>query len=218
MLRRLPEWAAAEAEVYKSDRRSRVWLALDPEGVGWVVKRYEQDRGRQRVAWGVGMHPAQREARASRRLERAGVSVTPVAGLGMQAGRGWLMTRWMGDSVQRVVAGGGLDEGATDRLMRDLGRLSGQLLVAGWWNRDHKASNHVLDGRGRLWLIDVGGVRPRLGRLHRPVESMAGMLEQTLAADRGRGLTQGEREAYVEGLEEVFGPGAGVLRTRSSTL
>lgn len=204
--------------MFKADGRSRVWLARDGEGVGWVVKRFEHEVVRQRLAWGLGVHPAQREARGARRLVRAGIAVVPVVGLGMEGGRGWLMTRWVGDSVQRVVSRGGLSVEAMERLMMGLGRLAGGLLAAGWWNRDHKASNHVMDGDEGLWMIDVGGVRPRLGRERRPVLAMAGMLEETLEADLGRGLTERERAMFLSGLGEVDPGAIAVLRGRWGTL
>jgi tRNA A-37 threonylcarbamoyl transferase component Bud32 len=157
---------APPAEVYKSDRRSRVWrVDLPPERGGRaVIKRFEYSPLRQAVAWRLGIHPAQRELRAAARLRSLGLPVAEIMGAGTERSgwgiRAWVATRWLGRSLHNRLRDGDLDDFARRTAAAEaVGRLTAGLLSEGLVNRDHKASNLILDDAGRVWLIDAGAVR-----------------------------------------------------------
>ncbi|MEM6457894.1 MAG: lipopolysaccharide kinase InaA family protein [Planctomycetota bacterium] len=168
-----------EIEVYKHDRRSRVWRVADEpgdantaaaasgvknSGGGWVVKRFEHNLKRQRLARAVGQHPAQREAKWNERLLTAELPVVPIAASGVDdAGRSWLATRHVGVSLYNWLRQSDPDDPATQRqrraLTRQLGAIVGRLLVNKVVHGDLKASNLIVDTAGRLRMIDVGACR-----------------------------------------------------------
>lgn len=65
--------------VYKADPRSRVWRVDDPVlGRPVVIKRFAHAPWRQRLAWGLSIHPAQYEMRHADGLARQGLAVVGV--------------------------------------------------------------------------------------------------------------------------------------------
>ncbi|MEM9881695.1 MAG: lipopolysaccharide kinase InaA family protein [Planctomycetota bacterium] len=170
-----------EAEVYKHDRRSRVWRVADKSagavaaatggsvttsggGGGWVVKRFEHNLKRQRLARAVGQHPAQREVKWNQRLRTAELPVVAIAASGVDGtGRSWLATRHVGVSLYNWLRQSDPDDPATRRhrraLTRQLGAIVGRLLVNKVVHGDLKASNLLVDADGRLRMIDVGACR-----------------------------------------------------------
>ncbi len=156
-------------QVYKHDARSRVWRIDVPDGRSFVVKRFEHNPLRQRFAATLGVHPGQRESRMAEQLESAGIPVVPIIASGQQQrGLGihlWLATPHRGVSLHNLFNQGHLDD--PDRRARVLdaaGGLTGALISQQWFNRDHKASNIVIDDLDRARLIDVGAVRRCRGR------------------------------------------------------
>lgn len=152
------------AQVYKHDARSRVWRIDAADGRSFVVKRFEYSPIRQLLGFVLGLHPGQRERRRARHLKAAGLTVAPIIASGVQR-RGvgvcyWLVTPYLGTSLYHLFYQGELtDADRRERVLQAVGRLTGELIRLGIFNRDHKASNIVVDGEDRPWLIDVGAVR-----------------------------------------------------------
>jgi len=156
-------------EVYKEDRRSKVWRVDAPDGQAYVIKRFTHDPLKQRLAYLTGTHPGQREARACKRLDALDVPVVPIVAQGVThqgIGLGfWLATPHLGTSLYHLF----YREEARDAVHRDavidaVGRLTALLTAHKLFNRDHKASNIVVDAKDRPRLIDVGGVRRQRSR------------------------------------------------------
>ncbi|MEO1236570.1 MAG: lipopolysaccharide kinase InaA family protein [Planctomycetota bacterium] len=153
-------------EVFKDDRRTRVWRVTDGRGRAWVVKRFERSPLRQRVTRWAGRHPAQRETRSNAKLRSAGVAAVPIVADGVDAeGRSWLVTPFVGPSLYHWLmrcdpAGSGADRRA---LTRRVGRLTGELLIRKAAHADYKASNIVLGDRLDPHLIDTGDVSTSKG-------------------------------------------------------
>ncbi|MFI4859534.1 MAG: hypothetical protein ACIAXF_02510 [Phycisphaerales bacterium JB063] len=185
-------------EVYKSDARSRVWR-VDHATLGpVVVKQFVYRPVRQRVSLVVGVHPAQLELARNAQLAQSGVPVVPIvdcgearAGLG---GRAWLATRVMGASLQRLLTGGGSDEGRAGELIDAASALTGRLIGAGYTFKDLKPSNIVVDGEGVMRLIDVGSARPDTSG--KQVVRMLAVMDRVLKRDGvGRALRERYRDA-----------------------
>lgn len=185
--------------VYKQDRRSKVWLhapAGDPV-TALVVKRFEYAPWRQWLAGVLGVHPAQRERRANRRLLAAGLPVAPIVAQGRLpcrfGVRHWLATPPRGRSLQRLLRDPAPAPHARRRAaVHAVARLTAQLMRAGVFFKDLKTSNILIDECDRVWLIDVGSARRMWTR--RSAIRMLVMLDKTAAgdgaskADRVRGL------------------------------
>lgn len=151
-------------EVYKHDARSRVWRIDAPDAGSFVVKRFEFNPVRQALGRLLGNHPGMREIRQTRRLISQGVPVVPIIASGVQRrGAGlqyWLVTPYVGKSVFNLIFHGDLsDAERRARVLDGVGRLTGGLIAKGFFNRDHKASNILIDAEGKPQLIDCGGVR-----------------------------------------------------------
>ena len=161
-----PAWISdcEPQQVYKHDARSRVWRIDAPDGRAFVVKRFEFSPFRQRLGHSLGLHPGQRECRRARQLIAAGLPVAPVLASGLQprgAGLGyWLVTPYLGKSLHNLFYHGEMtDPDRRQRVLDAVGRMTGELIRMGYFNRDHKASNILIDQEDRPWLIDVGAVR-----------------------------------------------------------
>ncbi len=94
-------------EQFKEDRRTRVWLA---EGAGrqWVIKKYTDSQLRwQRLwLWGMGIHPAQKEWRRGRQLERDGLRVVRPVKMLWAGGLVHSIYPHGGESYQRMILKG----------------------------------------------------------------------------------------------------------------
>ncbi len=150
-------------EVFKHDARSRVWLAQAGDGPV-VFKRFEYSPPRQALAAMLGVHPGQREQRLCDRMRKAGLPVVAITAAGSTwhglGKRYWLATPYIGMSLHNQVLRDRLPAGPRrDALLTAVGRLTGELIRLGLFNRDHKASNILIDSDHRPWLIDVGAVR-----------------------------------------------------------
>ncbi len=194
-----PEWIDTldPAEVYKHDKRSRVWRIDTGEGQSFVVKRFEYNPLRQMLAVGLGMHPGQRERRCCRMLKAAGLPVVPIIASGIcRRGPGinlWLVTPYVGMSLYNLLYKRQLtDADRRGRVMDVVGVLTGSLAGKGLFNRDHKASNILIDHEDRPWLIDVGGVRRSRGATD--TRRMLGNLRANLAEAGADGADLGRME------------------------
>ena len=154
--------ALPEEQVFKHDRRSRVWSVRDQEGNRWVIKHFLHSPHRQRLTAKLNVHPVQREFRWSEKLEESGVPVVPVAttGVGMH-GRHWLVCPYMGVSLEQwlIHCDPVADLGKRRDLIRQIGKITGQLLAGRLLHREYKASSLVIDDAGVLRLIDAGLIR-----------------------------------------------------------
>jgi serine/threonine protein kinase len=160
-----PGWIDAEpAQVYKHDARSRVWRVDAPDGRSFVIKRFEFSPLRQLLGYCLGLHPGQRERRRCGHLQRLGLRVAPIIAAGVcRRGLGigyWLVTPYLGTSLHNLFYHDGLtDDARRARVLDAVGELTGELIRHRLFNRDHKASNILIDQDDRAWLIDVGAVR-----------------------------------------------------------
>ncbi len=150
-------------QVYKHDARSRVWCVSSEGGASFVIKRFEFSPLRQGLGLALGLHPGQREIRRFRQLKAAGLPVAPIIASGVQrrgvAARFWLVTPHRGTSLHNLFNHGKMtDPARRQRVLEAVGQLTGELIRKGLFNRDHKASNIVIDDEDRPWLIDVGAV------------------------------------------------------------
>lgn len=194
--------------VFKQDRRSRVWQIESPDGPR-VVKRFEYAPPRQAMAALLGIHPGQRELKVSAELKDKGVAVAPILASGKQWGplgcRLWLMTPLLGNCIHRMEQQGDLEDPTRRRAVIDaVADLTASLIERGYANRDHKTSNLVYGEDGKLWLIDVGAVRPARGRAD--TLRMLAMLLKTLAIDE---IPKAERQYCLEAIRkrcEFLGP------------
>ncbi|QDU70192.1 BUD32 family EKC/KEOPS complex subunit [Mucisphaera calidilacus] len=183
-----------------------------------MIKRFDHSVLRQRLGWWLGLHPVQREVHCAERLAGLGLPVVPIESCGIEGGRGWLMTPYAGPSLQGVLERREASRGQVRAWSRALGRMTGAMLARGWWNRDLKTSNVLVDASGGLWMIDTGGARRTGGRLERPLRVMARLLVKTATQDLGRPLREGERAAFLAGLREKAPLAVSVLRRASVPL
>ncbi len=161
-----PSWidSLEPVVVYKHDKRSRVWKINSPDGQSFVVKRFEYNPTRQLLALLLLIHPGQRERRASTWLRDAKIQAVPIVatgisyrGLGVQY---WLATPYVGESLYNLFYHNDLvvpDE--RTEVLESAGELTRSLINHMLFNRDHKASNILIDQNRQAWLIDYGGVR-----------------------------------------------------------
>lgn len=148
-------------------------------GSHWITKTYHLPPAKGFALSLVRASPAWRELRAFARLRRAGLRLPePIALVGDgRAGRQWLVMPCVNaPALDEVIADPKLEPATRRRIARAVGEQVGRLLRAGLVNRDHKASNLLIDTRCRDLgeppiLIDPLGVRRRdpirVGRVHR---------------------------------------------------
>lgn len=157
-------------EVFKHDARSRVWRIDAPDGRPYVVKRFEFNPIRQALGRLLGVHPGMREIKQTGLLIDRGVPVVPIIASGIQRrGAGvyfWLVTPYIGKSVFNLLYHGDLSDDQRRAAVLDrIGRLTRGLIAEGFFNRDHKASNILIDAAGKPLLIDCGAVRWQGGKV-----------------------------------------------------
>jgi hypothetical protein len=172
--------ALSPAEVFKDDRKSRVWRVVDAAGDSWVIKRWKHAALRQRLQWVTGFHPAQVEKRRHDELQGVDLPVQPIEAVDYDGG-GVVVTRFRGVSLYNWLRTGGPRDPSARRAMYErLGRLLGRMFAARMIFRDCKASNLLVDPEDHsLWLIDVGSAR--VARLPVPEHHRKQMIEQVWA-------------------------------------
>ncbi len=154
----------AALEVFKEDRRSRVWRVVDAAGDDYVVKLFTDSRLKQTVMAWAGRHPAQLERQWHARLAEQGVAVVPIVDYGVdKRGQHWQVSPYAGVSLYnwlRQMDPASAEHQRTRRdLGRSLGRLVARLLAVHVTIRDFKASNLVVGTDGVLRVIDAGSAR-----------------------------------------------------------
>lgn len=126
-----------------------------------------------------------------RRLAAEGLPVVPAAASGMT----WLATRLVGLSLHNTVR---LKRFASteqrEQTLQQAGQLVRQMAEAGWYFRDFKASNLLVDDAGNLWLIDTGSVRRQRQGNGRSV-----MLERLLETLNAAGLSENDKQQVRRG-------------------
>jgi hypothetical protein len=211
------------SHVFKNDSRSRVTL-IESAGRRWVLKRQMQSGWRgalHRVYRAIGLSPAWREWRGQRRLKSLGMRVAMAAAILVdERGAESLLSPMVeGPTLDRIRPA---DESPATRyrLAATLGRHAGRLLARGWVNRDHKATNLIIDpacweGRADPIMLDAMGLRRRRGRdracrmfavllrstlLYRPVSSREAMvaLREAIRADPTLSPVGSRRLRHVE--------------------
>lgn len=177
---------APPAWVFKQDRRSRVWQ-VETDAGPLVYKRFQYSPTRQLFAKLLGVHPGQRELAAAEQLRGMGFPVVPILAHGTQKSplgvMFWLVTPYIGHSVQEMGKQAELEHPKQRKHVIDhIAVLTAELILRGWYNRDHKTSNLLFDKHGKIWMIDVGGAQP--AKKGRPQTlRMLAMLNKTLAKD-----------------------------------
>ncbi len=163
---RAGRWAAGPVVVKRDGARLTAMGELTTAQrlhVAVVVKRAPASPLRQLL----GATPLRRQWRGARRLARAGVNVAAPLALG--AGNGLetlLLERVEGEDLIQLLACAkerGWRGPAALRAAQaavNAAALTRRIACAGLFFRDCKASNIVVDGEDRLWLVDTEGVRP----------------------------------------------------------
>jgi serine/threonine protein kinase len=153
--------------VFKSDRRSRVWLVDRPQTAGGpvVYKRFEYAPWRQALAALLKNHPAQNELIQNQALRAVGLPVVPIIDHGIdrvRTGRKfWLCTPYRGENLRQYIHNNRVTTRQQRlRVIRFLAHMTADLIQRGYFFRDLKPSNIIVDETGRTWLIDVGSARP----------------------------------------------------------
>ena len=186
---------APAAEVYKQDRRSRVWqpegtfeLGGEPRTV--VIKRYEYAGWRQWLSWWFRNHPVQREQQAADRLAASGVKVLDLLAWGLVGTRGCLVTEQTGRSLQAWLEEASASRAERRQVHEALVEIVTALVDGGWFFRDLKVANILVDDSGGLRLIDTGSART-VGELSR--EQVVRMLATLDWSARRAGATRHDR-------------------------
>ncbi len=146
-------------ELFKQDRKTRVWLTHDTQGQPWVLKRFNASPLYQRLRWMLKQHPAQRENLWSDRLIAADVPTVPVLIVDRDAQGHWhTASPYMGVSLYNWLRLCNPARNTRQRhdLTRQAAAIAGRLLRLRVRHTDFKASNLVLDTDGVLRLIDTG--------------------------------------------------------------
>jgi tRNA A-37 threonylcarbamoyl transferase component Bud32 len=192
------------ANVYKDDRRTRVVSVRDDAGRHWVVKTFNHHPVWQAIMWLARCHPAQREARQTRRLATMQLPVTPIAGITMRrrcaglGGIGYLVSPYIGESVYRQLNRDMIvDRHARRQLAGQLAQLTAKLLERGLIHGDYKASNILVDDHGQLWLIDTDRIASSRSRAR--LIAMLATLDETAMRARA---SRAERLRFLAALLE----------------
>lgn len=183
-----------------------------------VVKRFDYAPWRQRLAWLIGIHPAQRERRSNRRLHQAGLPVVPITNHGMidlswSGCRLWLATPYTGRSLQNLIRSGALED-RHRRLaaLHAAANLTLALIRRHYYFRDLKPSNILIDSTGQAWLIDVGGVRGSNRQIH-----VIKMLELLRRKTRQDGVSRSDQLRFLRIIIDHY-PDVGSLKNVASQI
>lgn len=133
---------------------------MEVDGRRYVIKRFEHSLLKQWFVRWFGRHPAQCERRVTAALMREGFAIVPIVAHGVDRGRSWVATRWVGESAQRLLRPGVVtDVSRRARGCRAIAALGVQLIERGWFFRDFQTANIVFQSDDRAVLIDAGSAR-----------------------------------------------------------
>lgn len=190
-------------ETFKSDQRSRVW-SVDAAGGTVVVKRFEFAPIKQRLSALIGRHPAQLELSWNQKLRNAKLPIVPIVDGGIEpcrlGCRVWLATLRAGTSLQRLLQRGRSDEAQCSAAINAAAQLTVSLIDAGFWFKDLKPSNIVIDVSGEAWLIDVGSARRSNHRQN--VDRMLIVMQRVLLRDE---VNEDLRERFASTVRRALG-------------
>jgi len=190
--RELASWivGSRELEVFKSDKRSKVWR-ITPAGMtrSLVVKRFEFGGFVQWIQHLVGSHPVQREFRAASALHKAGVPVVVPAG----TGKAWdpealvlkyfIATPFAGPSLDRMMRGWKFTPFPVKiAAINAVGFTAARLVLAGYFYKDLKTSNLIVTDDNVAKLIDTECAR-QVGDAYAQMPRMLAMLDHTAKRD-----------------------------------
>ncbi len=167
-IQRLLNPASQAVRALKSETRNQT-LLVHADDRHWVVKRYRLPWWKAWLYQTVKRTPAWREWRGAQRLSAAGARVARPAVLVHQPSEPWTQALILpyveGENLAQYL---GRPHPAVRRigLARRIGRQIGQLAAAGLINRDHKATNLIVDrlcdtGQVPPVIIDPAGIRRR---------------------------------------------------------
>jgi tRNA A-37 threonylcarbamoyl transferase component Bud32 len=204
----------SRARVVKTDGRSSV-LSGEVAGRGVIVKTVVTNPMRSRAPAGIGRTRLSRQWQGAEMLIEHGFqTVEPVLMWNGRSSRGHyaetlVMERVEGRTLLGALAGAERALGEERRLAGEAGRLTGRLVKAGLFNRDHKPSNIILcdgatngrkgqAGHGPLVLIDTAGVT-RLGS-RRPERMLFNLVVECVGTGTlpRRGVLLAGLRAYVD--------------------
>ena len=206
----------SRARVVKTDDHSSV-LSGEVAGRGVIVKTVATNPMRSRAPAGIGRTRLTRQWQGAELLiENGFAAVEPVLMWYGRSSRGHhaetlVMERIEGRTLLGVFAHDDLSSDEQRRLAGEAGRLTGRLVKAGLFNRDHKPSNIiVLNGAGagngraapepasRLVLIDTAGI-VRLGS-RRPERMLFNLVVEFVGTGTlpPEDIILGAIEAYIE--------------------
>lgn len=201
----------SRARVVKTDDRSSV-LSGEVAGRGVIVKTVVTSPMRSRAPASIGRTRLTRQWHgAEMLLENGFPTVEPVLMWQGRSSRGHyaetlVMERVEGRTLLSVVAHARLGLAEERSLAAETGRLTGRLVTASLFNRDHKPSNILVAdppgnghaGHPRLVLIDTAGVT-RLGS-RRPERMLFNLVVEFVGTKTlpRRSLLMRALEAYIE--------------------
>lgn len=149
------------AKVFKQDHRSKVWQTSPIDGKEYVIKLFTFNPIRQTLLAMIGLHPAQQEIRAHKRLQQLNIPVEKILHHGTSQNQWYLITQAQQSCIYNWIRNQSNLNNFQQRhaIARQLGNLVGQLLQNGHYFKDMKQSNVIIDSQQKLKLIDAGSVK-----------------------------------------------------------
>lgn len=177
-----PELDAILADPEKDIRSRRQGLFRNKSDFAYhdrlVVKRYNARKPSDALLDLFRPSKATFAFRKARLLEEAGLPVARALAAAYAPWRGPVRPSYL--VMERVCDAGTyrpfFEAGGDEGHARTLGRMIGRLHACGLRHRDLRCENLLEDGRGRLWFIDMEGIRvqllPRPGRILRDLRAL----------------------------------------------
>jgi tRNA A-37 threonylcarbamoyl transferase component Bud32 len=223
-----PELEAILAEPENDIRSRRQGLFRNKSDFAYhdrlVVKRYNARKPSDALLDLLRPSKATFAFRKARLLEEAGLPVARALAAAYAPWRGPVRPSYL--VMERVCDAGTyrpfFEAGGDVNHARTLGRMIGRLHASGLRHRDLRCENLLEDGRGRLWFIDMEGIRvqllPRPDRVLRDLRALHRNFARfkvspkpgVLAAFWRTYLRQQPRSelpAFMQARRQVFGPG-----------
>lgn len=202
------------AKIFKHDARSKVWQTLPVDDHEYVIKLFTFNTLKQQFLAIIGLHPAQQEIRAHKRLEQLKIPVVKILCKGRYKFQFLLVTQAQGRSVHNWILTNFHHSPFQQRqsITKQLGTLVGQLLKNGYYFKDMKQSNVIIDQQNQLKLIDAGSIKKTCKRnqiMH--AIKMLGLLNHTAhqaamyqTNDQSIKLTQTDQMRVVKAVLKIM--------------